>query len=398
MAFYSTSRIIAGLLVVLWSGRLYAANGCFSSIISFGDSIADTGNLKYLASLSEDVGFPCDPPYGQNFIGQSTGRCSNGRLIIDFLAESLGLPLIPPYLSIKGSGSGSLMAFRQGVNYATGGSTAMSSSFIEAKCGESIVINGTLKDQLAWFKQSLPFICGNTNSSACRNFIGRSLILVGEIGGNDYNLPLIRGRSIDYVQSYVPLVIDSIVSTINELIKMGAQTLVVPGNFPIGCFPSYLTTGVSGVSNNEGYDPITGCLTKLNEFSEYHNKMLQTKLNQIRELNPNVVVIYADYYNAAMQIYNSPDEYGFTNGVLKACCGGGGPYNYNASIRCGDASTILCDEPDKSVSWDGVHLTEAAYKLIFKSLFQGQYTTPEFYSLCPRPSTSKGTVISSSSI
>ncbi|KAJ0461955.1 putative sinapine esterase [Helianthus annuus] len=165
MAFYSTSRIIAGLLVVLWSGRLYAANGCFSSIISFGDSIADTGNLKYLASLSEDVGFPCDPPYGQNFIGQSTGRCSNGRLIIDFLAESLGLPLIPPYLSIKGSGSGSLMAFRQGVNYATGGSTAMSSSFIEAKCGESIVINGTLKDQLAWFKQSLPFICGNTNSS-----------------------------------------------------------------------------------------------------------------------------------------------------------------------------------------------------------------------------------------
>ncbi|KAJ0646226.1 putative sinapine esterase [Helianthus annuus] len=80
-------------------------------------------------------------------------------------AESLGLPLIPPYLSIKGSGSGSLMAFRQGVNYATGGSTAMSSSFIEAKCGESIVINGTLKDQLAWFKQSLPFICGNTNSS-----------------------------------------------------------------------------------------------------------------------------------------------------------------------------------------------------------------------------------------
>ncbi|MFS8027751.1 putative sinapine esterase [Helianthus anomalus] len=160
MASSSTSRIIAGLLVVLWSGRLYA-NGCFSSIISFGDSIADTGNLKYLASLSEDVGFPCDPPYGQDFIGQSTGRCSNGRLIIDFLAESLGLPLVPPYLSIKGSG----MAFRQGVNYATGGSTAMSSSFIEAKCGESIVINGTLKVQLEWFKQSLPFICGNANSS-----------------------------------------------------------------------------------------------------------------------------------------------------------------------------------------------------------------------------------------
>ncbi|KAL9999302.1 putative sinapine esterase [Helianthus debilis subsp. tardiflorus] len=87
MAPSTSSRLFAGLLVVLWSGRLYAANGCFSSIISFGDSIADTGNLKHLASTS-DVFFPCVPPYGQSFIHQSTGRCSNGRLIIDFLGNS----------------------------------------------------------------------------------------------------------------------------------------------------------------------------------------------------------------------------------------------------------------------------------------------------------------------
>ncbi|KAJ0837508.1 putative sinapine esterase [Helianthus annuus] len=293
-----SSRLFVGLYVMLWSGRLYVANGCFSSIISFGDSIADTGNAKYLASISDDVQFLCVPPYGQNFIGQSTGRCSNGRLIIDFLAESLGLPLIPPYFGIKGSGS--VVALRQGVNYAVAGSTAMNSSFVEARCNGCVVINGSLEVQLAWFKQSLPFICGNTTSSDCRNFIGRSLILMGEIGGNDYNFPLSTGRPIDEVKSYVPLVIDTIISAINELIDLGAQTLVVPGNFPIGCFPSYLTTGVS---DKEGYDPITGCLTKLNEFSEYHNQMLRIKLNKIQELNPNVVVIYADYYNAAMQIY-----------------------------------------------------------------------------------------------
>ncbi|KAF5761786.1 putative sinapine esterase [Helianthus annuus] len=390
MAPSTTCRLFAGLLVVLWSGRLYA-NGCFSSIISFGDSIADTGNLKHLASVS-DVFFPCVPPYGESFNHQSTGRCSNGRLIIDFLAEILGLPMIPPYFGIKGSGS--VVASRQGMNYAVAGSTAIDSSFVEAIASGSVVINGSLGVQLGWFKQSLPSLCGNTTSD-CRDYIGRSLILMGEIGGNDYNIPLSKGKSIDDVRSYVPLVIDTIISTINELIEMGAQTLVIPGNFPIGCCPSYLTTIVS---EKEGYDPLTGCLTELNEFSEYHNQMLQTKLNQIRELNPNVVVIYADYYNAAMQIYNSPDEYGFTNGALKACCGCGGPYNYNASARCGDASTTLCDEPDKYVSWDGVHLTEAAYKLISKSLFQGPYTTPEFYSLCPRPSTSQGTVGLSSSI
>ncbi|KAJ0444704.1 putative sinapine esterase [Helianthus annuus] len=88
MAPSTSSRLFVGLFVMLWSGRLYAANGCFSSIISFGDSIADTGNTKYLASISDDVQFLCVPPYGQNFIGQSTGRCSNGRLIIDFLGNS----------------------------------------------------------------------------------------------------------------------------------------------------------------------------------------------------------------------------------------------------------------------------------------------------------------------
>ncbi|KAK9051299.1 hypothetical protein SSX86_027926 [Deinandra increscens subsp. villosa] len=383
----SISRIFAGfLMVVLWSGKLYV-NGCYPSIISFGDSIADVGNKKQLASIYPDVEFTCDPPYGHNFIGRSTGRCSNGRLIIDFLSESLGLPLIPPYLSDY-----LRRGVVVGVNYAVGGATALDSSFIEAKWGERSVVNASLGVQLSWFKKSLPSICGNT--SDCRNFIGRSLILMGEIGGNDYNHPLSAGIPLDEIKPYVPLVIDTIISAVNELIEMGAQTLVVPGNFPVGCFPSSLT--MYG-SDSEEYDPITGCLTKLNEFIEYHNNMLQTKLQHTRELNPNVNIIYGDYYNAVMQIYLSPSEHGFTKDTnLKACCGCGGPYNFNATAQCGDAGTTVCDEPDTYVSWDGIHLTEGAYKFIAKSLFQGSYTTPKFNSLCPTITSLAGGRLSSS--
>lgn len=89
-----------------------------------------------------------------------------------------------------------------------------------------------------------------------------------------------------------------------------------------------------------------------------------------------------------MQIYRSPHEFGFTNGALKACCGGGGPFNYNSSMKCGLAYATVCDQPDTYVSWDGVHLTEAAYKHIFKGLFQGPYTTPQFNSLCPTSTSS----------
>ena len=91
------------------------------------------------------------------------------------------------------------------------------------------------------------------------------------------------------------------------LIAKGAQTLVVPGNFPIGCLPSFLTVYNS---EKEVYDPTTGCLVRLNEFAEHYNELLLTKLNRIRELHPNVNVIYADYYNAALQIYSSPNKFG----------------------------------------------------------------------------------------
>ncbi|GJY12083.1 SGNH hydrolase-type esterase domain-containing protein [Tanacetum coccineum] len=371
------------ILIVLWSGNKLYANGCYTSIISFGDSLADTGNLLQIASKTHNVVSYFLPPYGETFFHQPTGRCSDGRLIIDFLAESLGLPLIPPILNDERSDDE--VELGQGVNYAVAGATALDSSFLEAKGVYNSMTNASLRVQLAWFKQSLPSFCGNTRD--CKNLVGGSLILMGEIGGNDYNVPFFIGKSIEEVESYVPLVIDTIISAINELIKMGAQTLVVPGNFPIGCTSAYLT--LFG-SQKEKYDPTTGCLIRFNELAEYHNELLQMELNTIRELHPNVIIIYADYYNAVMQIYRSPHKFGFTNGALKACCGGGGPFNYNSSMKCGLAYATVCDQPDTYVNWDGVHLTEAAYKHIFKGLFQGPYTTPQFNSLCPTSKSSTG--------
>ena len=56
----------------------------FTSIFSFGDSFADTGNW-YLASPSPQHCF--FPPYGQTFFHHVSGRCSDGRLIIDFIGS-----------------------------------------------------------------------------------------------------------------------------------------------------------------------------------------------------------------------------------------------------------------------------------------------------------------------
>lgn len=55
----------------------------YTAIFNFGDSLSDTGN--FLASGA--ILFPVigKLPYGQTFFKRATGRCSDGRLMIDFI-------------------------------------------------------------------------------------------------------------------------------------------------------------------------------------------------------------------------------------------------------------------------------------------------------------------------
>lgn len=74
---------------------------------------------------------------------------------------------------------------------------------------------------------------------------------------------------------------------------------------------------------------------------------------------------------------------GFSGGALRACCGGGGPYNFNTSAQCGNDGATSCDNPSSYVNWDGYHLTEAAYQFITAGLLDGPYTYPRMNNLCP---------------
>ena len=45
---------------------------------------------------------------------------------------------------------------------------------------------------------------------ACNDYMSKALFILGEIGGNDYDYMLFSHKTIDYVKSYVPTVIDTI--------------------------------------------------------------------------------------------------------------------------------------------------------------------------------------------
>ena len=65
----------------------------------------------------------------------------------------------------------------------------------------------------------------------------------------------------------------------------------------------------------------------------------------------------------------------FFNGSLTASCGGGGPYNFNNSARCGHTGSKACNDPSAHVNWDGIYLTEAAYRHIAKGFISGPFST-----------------------
>ncbi|CAH8253801.1 unnamed protein product [Arabidopsis lyrata] len=358
------------LLVTIVSSETPCQN--FKSIISFGDSIADTGNLVGLSNRN-NLPVTAFPPYGETFFHHPTGRSCDGRIIMDFIAEFVGLPYVPPYFGSKNGN------FDKGVNFAVAGATALESSFL-MKRGIHPHTNVSLGVQLKSFKKSLPDLCGSP--SDCRDKIGNALILMGEIGGNDYNFPFFERKPIKEVKELVPFVIATISSAITELIGMGAKTFLVPGEFPIGCSVVYLT--LYQTSNKEEYDPLTGCLKWLNKFGEYHSQQLKTELNRLRKLNPHVNIIYADYYNALLRLFKEPAKFGFMDRPLHACCGIGGQYNFNFTRKCGSVGVESCKDPSKYVGWDGVHMTEGAYKWIADGILKGPYAIPPFGRSCLR--------------
>nr|CAD1836230.1 unnamed protein product [Ananas comosus var. bracteatus] len=345
-------------IVLLISSRAVAVsssssgdNDCdIKAVYSFGDSIADTGNLLREGVDNTSFSSIARLPYGETTFGYPTGRCSNGLLMIDFIAKDLGLPYLNPYLEKDAN-------FTYGVNFAVAGATALDASFFSEKGMMIPFTNSSLHVQLGWFKSHLKTICSSEED--CGDRMKRALFMVGEIGGNDYNYAFFGKRPIQEVATIVPYVVGSIITAAKELLDMGAVRLVIPGNFPIGCIPAYLTL-VNSV-NPSAYDE--------NDSPKSHRSAPVAV--------PNAVIAYADYFRAFLYILNNADKLGFNKKFLnQACCGGGGGYNFDAAAMCGAPGTSVDRNPSSFVSWDGIHLTQEAYRIMEKELFGGGYAYP----------------------
>uniref|UniRef100_A0A0D9VUB3 SGNH hydrolase-type esterase domain-containing protein n=1 Tax=Leersia perrieri TaxID=77586 RepID=A0A0D9VUB3_9ORYZ len=273
-------------------------------------------------------------------------------------AERLGLPFLKPFLRGKTEED-----FQKGANFAVGGATALSQDFFK-EMGLDItnIPPYSLDVQLDWFKGVLHSLA-STNKEL-KKIMSKSMFMMGEIGGNDYGYFFAQNKSFtNKIKPLVPKVTAKIENAIKVLINLGAKTIIVPGVFPAGCLPRYLTMFRSN-SAPEDYDAF-GCLKWLNEFSDYRNCAIKRMLLQIPH-SPRITILYGDYCNTVLEIIRHPAIHGFKRETVLMPC---------------YADGSLCPDPSTYISWDGLHLTEAAYKFVASHMLHGPYSES---TICPK--------------
>ncbi|XP_037409264.1 GDSL esterase/lipase At1g28600-like [Triticum dicoccoides] len=360
----SISSCILLVAAVLLLSAPRSSASCYKRIFAFGDSIIDTGNFVYSTGSAPNA--LKEFPYGMTFFHHPTGRVCDGRVLLDFYAQALGLPLVQPSLPEQRWGQCTF-----GANFAVFAATALPPEYFQRR-GLSIPGSANLGMQMGWFKEVVQRIAPGPGA---RRLLGESLIILGEIGGNDYNFWLLNNnKTRETAYQFIPDVVNRIISIAQELIDLGAKTIMIPGNFPIGCVPKYLNDHQTG--NRADYDQF-GCLRWYNDFSMRHNTALFNEVNRLRARHPWVKLIYADYFGAAMEIFKNPHRFGIGD-PLVACCGGGGRYHVGTC----DKHSAIMGSPANCANWDGIHMTEKAYNVIADGVLHGPYANPPLLHSC----------------
>ncbi|KAJ4768070.1 GDSL esterase/lipase [Rhynchospora pubera] len=322
-------------------------------IFNFGDSNSDTGGIM------AGMGYPIPLPEGRLHFGRSTGRLCDGRLIIDFLCESLNTHYLSPYLEALGSN------FSNGANFAICGSRTLPRMQAFALYIQTL--------QFLHFRSRSLYLAtqGHTGLLGEQDF--RNALYMIDIGQNDMDGAFTEANgNFQHVLSRIPPVIEEIKTAIKTLYDNGARKFWVHNTSPMGCFPQKLA-----IPRNDDTDlDEHGCLKTYNNGAKAFNSHLSAVIDSLSLELKDATIVYVDIYSIKYELVANHSKYGFDNRYM-ACCGHGGPpYNYNHSITCMGAGFQVCDDGSKHISWDGVHYSEAANRVIASKILTTEYSRP----------------------
>ncbi|CAN1357503.1 GDSL esterase/lipase At5g03610, partial [Linum perenne] len=302
----------------------------------FGDSYADTGNVRKSISTSWKV------PYGITFPGRPAGRFSDGRVLTDYLG---GSPLTRlPFLAFILV----LFLLGYGMNFAFGGTGVFN----------TLSPDPNMTTQIDLFQQLL------TQRTYSAWDLHNSVALVS-VAGNDYATFLSTNRSLDEMPAFISQVVNQTTQNLLRLKSMGIKKIVVTGLQPLGCLPA--TTS---------FNSFQQCNETRNQLVALHNFLLR---QTIADLNPNNgtaadgnTFVLLDLFQAFMAVLDQKQAAGgkVTWNPLKPCCVGmsSGEGCGSVDVSTGGKRYTVCEDPKAAFFWDTVHPTQEGWRAVYFAL------------------------------
>ncbi|XP_027338728.1 GDSL esterase/lipase 5-like [Abrus precatorius] len=325
----------------------------------FGDSTVDSGNNNYINTILENRADYI--PYGQNgYFEQPTGRFSDGRVIVDFIAEYAKLPLIPPFLQ-------PLADFSSGVNFASGGAGVLSET------NQGLVID--LQTQLRHFEEVRKSLAENLGEEKAKELISKAVYFIS-IGSNDYMGGYLGNQKMQErynPEQYVGMVIGNLTQAIQTLYENGARKFGFLSLSPLGCLPALRALNPEA---DKG-----GCFEAASDLALAHNNALSNVLTGIEHILKGFMYSNSNFYYWLQDRLNNPTSYGFKDGI-NACCGSG---PYGGIFTCGDSKKVteysVCNNIGDYVWWDSFHPTEKIHEQFAMALWNGPPSSVGPYNL-----------------
>ncbi|XP_027362099.1 GDSL esterase/lipase At2g03980-like [Abrus precatorius] len=284
----------------------------------FGDSLVDSGNNNHLPIFSRAKYLP----YGIDFGGKPTGRCTNGKTVVDYLAIHLGLPFVPPYLGLSKHQRNRITT---GINYASAGSGILP----ETNNRTSL----SLDDQIKFFKKTVKHNLPKqyTEKHQLEKHLSESLFFVST-GVNDY-FPngTFRGNS-----KLASLLLNDIFLRLQRMYSLGARRFFINNIPPAGCFPSKAVhTRPRGI-----------CVEKFNRAITSYNRRLPQILHELQSKLPGFTFIHSDLNRFLIELRKTAENYGIVE-TWKPCC----PNTIYGDLICGP-NVIPCPNRNTHLFFD----------------------------------------------
>ncbi|KAK9276360.1 hypothetical protein L1049_005892 [Liquidambar formosana] len=314
------------------------------AIFTFGDSIFDAGNNHFNENCTAQADFP---PYGSSYFHYPTGRFTNGRTVVDFISQFIGIDLQKPYLQAHLEVvNGSRKDYpSNGINFASAGSGVLR----ETNKDLGVI---PIQDQLQQFQTLVQ-----------RNQIDKKLVQQSffffESGSNDifnYFLPF-DTPTLD-PDAYVQAMLTEVKDFIDQIYKLGARRIGLFSLGPVGCVPARTLLPNA---------PVDRCFGKMNRMVKNYNMGLESLVKDMPIRYPGAVGVYGAVYDIVQRFRAIPTRYGFSN-TSSACCGDG---TLGGMVQCGKDGYKICQNPNEFLFWDYFHPSEHTYKLISKALWGG---------------------------